>query len=138
MREPDWIDLYLGPASVAFQLGVGMACLAVGGIVLGLKINAFADSITGIGRIGLHIARFAWGLFLAAILSFAWLYELVSVRVPWWQFAFLLIGAALATTVLIRAGVFKEVPLRGSPNPSLHPKCNSWLRQLSPSGELKR
>jgi hypothetical protein len=23
-------------------------------------------------------------------------------------------------------------------NPSLHPKCNSWLRQLSPSGELKR
>jgi hypothetical protein len=24
------------------------------------------------------------------------------------------------------------------PNPSLHPKCNSWLRQLPPSGELKR
>jgi hypothetical protein len=25
-----------------------------------------------------------------------------------------------------------------TPNPSLHPKCNSWLRHLLPSGELKR
>jgi len=29
-------------------------------------------------------------------------------------------------------------PSAPMPNPSLHPKCNSWLRQLSPSGELKR
>jgi hypothetical protein len=27
---------------------------------------------------------------------------------------------------------------RAWPNPSLHPKCNSWLRHLLPSGELKR
>jgi hypothetical protein len=34
-------------------------------------------------------------------------------------------------------GAPSVVPMR-MPNPSLHPKCDRWLRHLSPSGELKR
>jgi hypothetical protein len=55
-----------------------------------------------------------------------------------------LLGQWLQRRVAAMAGVlamFRFLSMRSRglpPNPSLHPKCNSWLRQLSPSGELKR
>jgi hypothetical protein len=84
-----------------------MACLVVGGTIAALRVNHFADTRAGIPRLALHFARFLGGLVLAAILSFAWLYELLSIRVALWELLFLFVGAVLAAVVLIRAGVFR-------------------------------